>query len=168
MVAHLRAEMPPPLRQVYWGSFSSPCCNVFKPFYLGGATVPATYATGTSTYSANSPWWWAKRIKLLCDLNYSVLQPTVRSTFDATERWEMGRQVPVEAEALRNIKAGKEADALKVLQQFCSENCERAAKDYRMLQETLPQMLKTVGVEYLYADYLKDWSTKKGVPLPWA
>lgn len=168
MVAHLRAEMPPLLRQVYWACFSSPCCNVFKPFYLGGATVPADYAAGTSTFSAGSPWWWAKRVKLLCDLNYRVLQPAVRATFDATEHWEMGRQVPVEAEALRAIKAGKEAAALKLLQQFSSENCERVAKDYRMLQETLPQMLKTVDIEYLYSDYLKDWSSKKGVPLPWS
>jgi len=168
MVAHLRAEMPPLLRQVYWASFSSPCCNVFKPFYLGGPTVPSSYAAGTSTYSADAPWWWAKHVKLLCDLNSRVLPPAVRATFDATERWEMGRQVPVEAEALREIKAGKEAAALKLLQQFSNENCERVAKDYKMLQETLPQMLNTVGVEYLYADYLKAWSSKKGVPLPWA
>ena len=167
-VAHLRAEMPAPLRQVYWASFSSPCCNVFKPFYLGGPTVPASYAAGTSTWSADSPWWWAKRVKLLCDLNYRILQPAVRATFDATERWEMGRQVPVEAEALREIKDGKESAGLKLLQQFSNENCERVAKEYRMLQSTLSTMLETVGVEYLYADYLKDWSSKKGVPLPWA
>jgi secernin len=165
-VAHLREEMPPLLRQVYWASFSSPCCNVFKPFYLGGPTVPSSYAEGTSTYSADSPWWWAKRLKLLCDLNYRTLQPAVRATFDATERWEMGRQVPVEAEALREIKAGKESAALKLLQQFTSENCERVAKEYKMLQETLPRMLETVGLDYLYTDYLKDWSSKKGVPLP--
>jgi secernin len=167
-VIHLRAEMPSLLRQVYWASFSSPCCNVFKPFYLGAHTVPGSYATGTSTYAADSPWWWAKRVKLLCDLNYRVLQPAVRATFDATERWQMGRQAPVEAEALREIKAGRKPAALKLLQQFSNENCERVAKEYKMLQATLPRMLETAGVEYLYRDYLKDWSSKKGVPLPWS
>jgi secernin len=54
-VCHLRAEMPPLLRQVYWASFSNPCCNVFKPFYLHGAQIPADYAQGTSTYSTDSP-----------------------------------------------------------------------------------------------------------------
>lgn len=166
VVAHLRAEMPASLRQVYWAGFSSPCCNVFKPFYLGGPTVPAAYAAGTSTYSADSPWWWARRVKLLCDLNYRVLQPAVRATFDTTERWQMGRQGPVEAGAPREIKAGRSAAALRLLQQFSRENCERVEKEYRMFQATLPEMLKTAGVEYLYADYLKDWSSKKGVPLP--
>ena len=56
-VAHLRAEMPPLLRQVYWASFSNPWCNVFKPFYLHGPAVPASYSAGTSAYSGKSPWW---------------------------------------------------------------------------------------------------------------
>jgi secernin len=166
VVAHLRAEMPPLLRQVYWSSFSSPCCNVFKPFYLGGPTVPTSYATATSDFSDDSPWWAAKRVKLLCDLNNNSLPPAVRGVFDSTERWEMGRQVQVEAEALREIKAGNETAALKLLQRFTHENCERVAKEYRMLHTTLPAMLETVGVRYLYVDYLKEWSSKKGVPLP--
>jgi dipeptidase len=46
-VAHLQAELPPLLRQVYWASFSNPWCNVFKPFYLHGPAVPASYSAGT-------------------------------------------------------------------------------------------------------------------------
>jgi dipeptidase len=166
VVAQLRVEMPPLLRQVYWASFSNPCCNVFKPFYLHGPTLPPSYAIGTSAYSADSPWWWANRVKLLCDLNHSALAPTVRGVFDQTERWEMERQATVEAEALRQIKAGKEADAIRLLQDFINENCERVEKEYRMLNEILPATLKTVGVEYLFTDYMKDWTSKKGVPLP--
>ncbi|MFV1992111.1 MAG: C69 family dipeptidase, partial [Acidimicrobiales bacterium] len=52
MVAHLRHEQPPLLRQVYWAGFSNPCCSVFQPFYLGGPAVPKNYSLGTSTYSA--------------------------------------------------------------------------------------------------------------------
>jgi hypothetical protein len=78
----------------------------------------------------------------------------------------MERQATVEAEALRQIKAGKEADAIRLLQDFINENCERVEKEYRMLNEILPATLKTVGTEYLFTDYMKDWTSKKGVPLP--
>jgi dipeptidase len=158
--------MPPLLRAVYWASFSNPCCNVFKPFYLHGPTLPPAYGTGSSTYAGDSPWWWANRVKLLCDLNYGALAPTVRGVFDLTERWEMDRQATVEAEALREIKAGNEADAVRLLQQFINDNCERVGKEYRMLNEILPATLKTVGAAYVFADYLKYWTSQKGVPLP--
>ncbi len=166
VVAHLRAEMPPLLREVYWASFSNPCSNVYKPFYLHGPKLPASYAAGSSTYSCDSPWWWANRVKLLCDLNYNALAPTVRGVFDQTERWETARQTTVEAEAMRKIEAGKEADAVSLLQNFMNENCERVEKEYRMLNDVLPATLKTVGPEYVFADYMKSWTSQKGVPLP--
>jgi dipeptidase len=166
VVAHLRADMPPLLRQVYWASFSNPCSNVFKPFYLHGPELPQSYAAGSSTYAGDAPWWWANRVKLLCDLNYRALAPTVRGVFDQTERWEMDRQATVEAEALRQIRAGNEAGAVKLLQDFVDENCERTGKEYRMLNEILPATLKTVGIEYVFVDYLKAWTSQKGVPLP--
>ncbi|MGA2987642.1 MAG: C69 family dipeptidase [Terriglobia bacterium] len=165
-VVQLRAQMPPLLRQVYWASFSNPCCNVFKPFYLHGPAIPASYATGTSTYSADSPWWWANRVKLLCDLNYRALNPSVRGVFDQTERWEMERQQGVEAEALKDVKDGRDGDAVALLQQFINANCERVGKEYRTLNQTLPETLSTAGVNYLYTDYLKAWTSQKGVPLP--
>jgi len=166
IVAHLRAEMPAPLRQVYWASFSNPCCNVFKPFYFHGPKVPENYATGTSTYSADSPWWWANRVKLLSDLNSQALSPTISGIFDLTEQWEMQRQKTYEAQALRLIQSGKEAEAVELLQQFIDENCARVENEYQMLNSTLPTMLETVGIKYVFSDYLKDWSSKKQVPLP--
>jgi hypothetical protein len=78
----------------------------------------------------------------------------------------MDRQTTVEAEALRLVEAGKEADAIGLLQHFVNENCERVEKEYRMLNEILPATLKTVGIAYLFADYMKDWTSRKGVPLP--
>jgi len=165
-VAQLRAEMPPLPRQVYWASFSNPCCNVFKPFYLHGPTLPQSYARGTSKYSGDSPWWWANRVKLLCDLNHSALAPTVRGVFDQTERWEMERQATTEAEALRQIRAGKDTDAVALLQQFVNGNCERVEKEYLLLNEILPATLKAVGVEYVFADYMRSWTSTHGLSLP--
>ena len=164
-VVHLRAEMPPLLRQVYWASFSNPCCNIFKPFYLHGPEIPETYAIGTSTYSVESPWWWANRLKVLCDLNYSALNPTVRGLFDQTELWEITRQQRVEAEALKEVKGGRVAGSIALLQKFVDENSERVGKEYRTLNQTLPEMLATDDTNYLYTDYLKGWTSKKGVPL---
>ena len=86
--------------------------------------------------------------------------------FDQTEHWEMDRQATVEAEALRQIKAGNDADAVRLLQQFINENCERVEKEYLMLNEILPATLKTLGTEYVFADYMKGWTSQKGVPLP--
>jgi len=158
--------LPPLLRQVYWASFSNPCSAVFKPFYLHGPAIPTSYARGTSTYSADSPWWWANRVKLLCDLNHPALCPTVRALFDETERWEMERQARVEAEAAECIRSGDEADAVALLQRFSNQNCERVENEYRDLNQTLPKKLTAAGINYLYADYLKEWTSGKGVPLP--
>ncbi len=165
-VCHLRAWMPPLLRQVYWASFSNPCCNVFKPFYFQGAKVPANYGEGTSTYSADSPWWWANRVKLLCDLNYQALNPTVRGVFNETEKWILQRQSPYEFQALELIKKGQQNEAAAVIQKYIDENCARVEKEYKMLNEVLPLQLQTVGIKYVFTPYLKDWSSKKGVPLP--
>lgn len=165
-VAHLRADMPSLLRQVYWASFANPCCSLFKPSYLNGPTVPDTCANGTSTYSPDSPYWWAKRVRLLCDLNYRALNPTVRGIFDLTEEWEFQLQSTYEAEALRLIQEGEQVAATELLQKFIDGNCARAEREYKLLNETVTTMLETVGIEYLYVDYLKGWTTKKNVPLP--
>jgi len=165
-VCHLRAWMPPLLRQVYWASFSNPCDNVFKPFYFHGPKVPANYGEGTSTYSADSPWWWANRVKLLCDLNYQALNPAVRGVFDETEKWILQRQSPYESQALDLVKKDQQGAAVALLQKYIDENCSRIEKEYKMLNEVLPVQLETVGIKYVFTDYLKDWSSKKGVPLP--
>ncbi len=165
-VCHLRASMPPLLRQVFWASFSNPCCNVFKPFYLNGPKVPATYAAGTSTYASDSPWWWAHRVKLLSDLNYRSLNLGVRAVFDETEKWILERQGLQEARALDLLGKNQADEATVVLQQFVDENCVRIEKEYAMLNKSLPLQLETLGVKYLFLDFLRDWSVKKGVPLP--
>ena len=158
--------MPQLLRQVYWASFANPCSNVFKPFYFHGPRVPANYTKGTSTYSADAPYWSANRVKLLCDLNSRALSPAVRGVFNLTEQWEFQRQKTCEAEALKLIEAGKTTAAVELIQNFINENCARVEKEYKMLNKTLPAMLETVGVEYVFMDYLKAWSSKSGVPLP--
>ncbi len=166
MVAHLRDGMPPLLRQVYWASFSNPCSNVFKPFYLHGPTIPTNYGGGSSAYSGDSPWWLANRVKLLCDLNHSALAPAIRGVFDQTERSAMERQDRLEAEIRKLIEAGREAEAVKRVQEFIDGNCARADKEYRTLNQTLPAMLEKAGIEYLFTDYVRKWTSKHGVPLP--
>jgi dipeptidase len=166
MVAHLRADLPGPLRQVYWSSFSNPCSNVYKPFYMHGPAVPEHYARGASTYSAESPWWQANRVKLLCDLNYRALAPAAREAFDAAENAAMERQGAVEAEARRLLAAGRDAEATKILQTFVNANCERADHEYAMLNRTLPELLRKSGIEYLFTDYVREWTKAHGVPLP--
>jgi len=165
-VCHLRASMPPLLRQVYWASFSNPCCNVFKPFYLHGPKVPIDYARGTSTYATDSPWWWANRLKLLCDLNYSALNPVVRDAFDKTERWMLERQRDYETQALNLLAKGNREAAAAILQKYVDENCSRIEREYRKLNDDLPPRLKTAGIKFLFLDYLKDWTSKAGIPLP--
>ncbi len=164
-VFHLRAWMPPLLRQVYWSSFSNPCSNIFKPFYLHGPKVPANYSEGTSTYSANSPWWWANQVKLLCDLSYGVLNPMVRGVFDETEKWILERREQHEFQALDLIKNEEESAAVKLLQHYIDENSKRISEEYKMLNEKLPQTLERVGIKYIFVDYLRAWSVKQGVPL---
>jgi len=155
MVAHLRGDMPAMLRQVYWQSFSSPCVNVFKPFYFAGRTVPENYALGVFEYSPDSPWWWAEKTKRLCDLNYAQLAPVVQNIFKKTEKWQLERAEKMERQALKLIRQANMQRAEKLIQQFCAENTERIEAEYKQLERTLTQMLPEVGVEYLFVDYLK-------------
>jgi dipeptidase len=166
VVAHLRAEQPSALRQVYWASFSNPCSNLFQPFYMRGPAVPENYARGSSTYSDESPWWWANRLKLLADLNYRAIGPRLREVFDATEKWELDRQKKVEAEALELIRSGHEAEATSALQKFINANTERARSEYSQLNSRLPEALAKTGSEYLYTDYIRGWTERHQVPLP--
>lgn len=168
MVAHLRKNMPPLLRQVYWQSFSSPCVNIFKPFYFAGQTVPENYAAGVFQYSPDSPWWWAEYTKRLCDLNYAKLAPIIQNVFRKTEKWQLQRAKKIERKALKLIKQGKEKEAEKLLQNFCRENTERIEAEYKQLEQKLTQMLPEVGVDYLFVDNLiKNCETNKlKLPVP--
>ena len=46
------------------------------------------------------------------------------------------------------------------------ENCARIEREYKKLNDTLPKKLDMVGTEYVFLDYLKEWTSKKAVPLP--
>lgn len=166
MIAHLRKDMPAMLRQVYWQSFSTPCVNVFRPFYFAGRTVPEQFGEGTCEYSSDSPWWMAEKIKRFCDLNYRRLAPVVQEVFQETEKWELERVREVELEALGLINKGDEEKAERILQKFCSESVRRTAKEYKMLVETLPQRISEVGIDYLWLDFLQKNCKTNGLNLP--
>lgn len=166
MVAHLRKDMPPPLRQVYWASFSLPCVNVFQPFYMVGKTVPVQFGEGTHKYSPNSPWWWAEKTKRLCDLNYNKLAPIVKGVFGDTEKWELTKSKRVEAEAVTLIEQGKEKEAEKLLQEFCKECVNRTEHEYKMLHDILEQTIPTIGVNFIWLDFLRQNCKRNDLSLP--
>jgi dipeptidase len=155
MIAHLRKDMPAMLRQVYWQSFSTPCVNVFRPFYFCGQTVPGQFGEATNKYSSDSPWWSAEKIKRLCDLNYRKLAPVVQRVFQETERYQLETAKVIEGQALELINKGNEEKAQKILQDFCNENVKRTAKEYQMLTETLTRMVPAAGIDYLRLDFLQ-------------
>ena len=166
MIAHLRKDMPAMLRQVCWQSFSSPCVNVFRPFYFAGQTVPDRFGEGTHKYSSDSPWWSAERIKRLCDLNYRKLAPVVQKVFRETEKWELERAMIIELEALGLINKSDKKKARKILQDFCNEDVERTAKEYKMLAETLTEMIPVAGIDYLWVDFLQENCKTNDLNLP--
>ena len=165
MCAHLRVEMPPLLRQVYWAAFGNPCCGVYQPFYLHGVGVPEGLSVGDNMYSPESPWWLTTRLRLACDLNYERLNPRIRETFSVTEQWEMERQLPRESKALELIQSGNRAAAQNLLRQFVDENFQRVSHELKALNESVPSELTKAGVDYLFQDYLRQWILDKKVPL---
>jgi hypothetical protein len=139
---------------------------VSQPFYLHGPKIPDNYTSGTSTYSADAPWWWANRIKLLCDLNYRTLNPQVRQVFDKTETWVVERQKECEAKAKSLLDEGREEAAVACVREFIRQNGIRVEREYRQLIRTLPVSLQEAGIDYLFTEYMADWALKAKVPLP--
>lgn len=166
MVVHLRKEMPSMLRSVYWASFSTPCVNVFRPFYFSGQTVPDQYGVATNKYSEDSPWWWAEKIKRLCDLNYNKLAPVVKGVFRETENWGSARSIIIEAQAFRLIKKNKDNEAEKLIKDFCYQCVKRTKKEYKLLHNVLEQMIPEVGVDYLWIDSLRENCKTSELTLP--
>ena len=165
MVVHLRKEMPSTLSTVYWASFSTPCVNIFRPFYFAGQTIPDQYGAGTNKYSEDSPWWWAEKVKRLCDLNYNRLAPVVKGVFIETEKWELARSKTIESEVLRLLEDSKNEEAEKILQDFSSYCCMRTEKEYKLLHKVLQQMIQEIGVDYLWIDFLRDNCEINGLTL---
>jgi hypothetical protein len=85
---------------------------------------------------------------------------------DATEKWIFQRQRDHEAQALELIKKQQQDAAAALLQKYVDENCSRIAGEYKKLNEELPAKLEATGCKFLFVDYLKDWTSKAGVPLP--
>ncbi len=166
MVAHMRKEMPSMLRQVYWASFSTPCVNVFRPFYFAGQTVPEQFGFGTNKYSEDSPWWWAEKMKRLCDLNYHRIAPVVKGIFSETEKWELARSKTVESEVLRLLKDSNNEEAEKILQDFCSYCCTRTENEYKLLYKISEQIIQEFGADYLWIDFLRENCKINGLTLP--
>jgi hypothetical protein len=83
-----------------------------------------------------------------------------------TEAWQQERKNTIETEALRLIRSGREADAVRLLQDFVDGNVGRIDREYRMLSRSLPGVLATAGTRYLFLDYLSQWTARSGVPLP--
>jgi len=156
MVVHLRKDMPSMLSKVYWGSFSSPCVNVFKPFYFAGQTIPEQYGIGTNIYAEDSPWWAAEKTKRLCDLNYKKLAPLVKGIFSETEKWELAMSKTVESEVLGLLKGNKNDEAERILQDFSSQCCLRTEKEYNLLHRLLQDMITETGIDYLWMDFLQE------------
>ena len=86
--------------------------------------------------------------------------------FDATEKWILQRQRDYEAQALDLINKRQQDAAVALLQKYVDENCSRIAGEYKNLNEELPAKLDAAGFKFLFVDYLKDWTSKAGVPLP--
>lgn len=167
MVAHLRKDNPPPLRTVYWAAFSSPCVNVFKPFYLAGPeAVPANYGNAKDTYNADSPWWWAEKVKRQVDLNYNRLAPLAAAVFRPIEEWALAKTRRVETEAAKLIRMGREEDARKLLREFSHECCTRAEKAYAQLHTVLAKAVAEEGVDYLWLDKLRETCETNALTLP--
>ena len=144
------------LSKVYWGSFSSPCVNVFKPFYFAGQVVPERYGLGTNIYSEDSPWWMAEKMKRLCDVNYKKVAHLASDVFSETEKWELARSREVESAAIGLIKANKSEEAAQLLEDFSKQCLTRTEKEYKFLHQTLQDRVEEVGMDYLWPDFLRE------------
>jgi len=166
MVVQLWRDKPPPLRAVYWASFSSPCVNVFKPFYFAGRTIPESYSNARDIYDPASPWWWAEKLKRQVDLNYNKLAPLPAAVFRETEKWELAKSRKVEEEAMRLVQSHREAEARQLLRDFSLECCNRVEKEYARLHQLLETKVAEHGTDYLWLDALRENCKTNALPLP--
>lgn len=67
----LRPVQQPELIGVHWLAMGIAAQSVYVPFYSYGQKVPAMYAHGKETYSANSAYWVFKQASVLLDRHWA-------------------------------------------------------------------------------------------------
>ncbi len=134
---------------VLWWCASTPSRGCYMPFFVHGSRIPVELsAAGTAgrrvvaperaardAFSENSFWWLFRDLCDKINADEAGRLPKARAVFDALER-DFADQVPaVVAEAAALRKAGKPAEAARLLDSFsegCAARALTAVRDLRV------------------------------------
>lgn len=147
---------------VFWWCASTPSSSCYVPFFVHGSQLPEIVSTaGTfgkkiippsraqqDAFSPNSYWWLFKDLRDKVNMYWNTRNPIVRTEFDALEK-EFATGIPeIMKKAVELIKAGKQDEAAKALDDFTSGCVDKALKKVNELRERFETEVIEVPAEF--------------------
>ncbi len=129
MVAQLTNDLP-----TFWlTGTAAPCTGIFKPVFLGGASLPDMGPGPTGVYDPDSLWWAHERLHRTVIRDYAGRMPLYRE-----QRETLEASFVVEAEELRaSLRAVSEKERASRLAAFSASCFERAANATKRWTQTV-------------------------------
>jgi len=150
MVAHLRKDLPDPIKYTWWVAQASPTTSVFMPHWFI-ADNPIELATGDDQYDPEVAWWKFDLLDRLSRENYKVYTPIIRAAFAEEEQTLFVQTRMIEKEVIRLIAAGKLSEVKALLTSYERKNMDHntaladsLAEAIRVLHKVVPGPLKKV------------------------
>lgn len=125
MVAHVRPGKPRELTATVWTAFGSPCLSVFRPVYPFAVGLLQELDTGSSTFSADSPWWKFERLQRMAAANPSLATP-IRSVYAPLQEQFFADAAEAESKAEQLLATGNAPAAQTLLREIVDDTTRRA------------------------------------------
>jgi dipeptidase len=147
MVAHLSPGL-----QTYWlTGTSATCTGIFKPAFLGGATLPDLGPQPEGTYDPESLWWFHERLHRAVIRDYAGRQPLYREQRDVLEASFVHEVEDLRAR-LGGVATVERAEHLTVLTASCFERARQAtARWIEAVQSVPPRNRATIPFRIAWA-----------------
>lgn len=140
VVAELREWLPREVGAVLWFANDDANMAPFTPVYASATTVPECYASTTAndhTFSWKSAFWLQNWVSNMVYPRYEQMYPELKTKRVELEKTFFQAQPSLEAKALDQIKAGKTAEAVALLNDYTSRSAQQMMTAWQALGERL-------------------------------
>ncbi len=122
-IIQCRAELPDEVGALCWFALDNVASSIYIPIYANITDLPSTYKTdGRETgFSKEAAWWAFNRVGTIACQRWGDMHVVIDQTWEPLETKFIQEHYMVETEALRLLRNGQRAEALKRLTEFTND-----------------------------------------------